>query len=83
MRAIYRYMPHTIKRAPEGGIVFEAFCTAVGCGEDSGPQDEQDAAQLWALRHAARTGHDLFRRVMTDHARVTRTEWSGSVRGCS
>ncbi|WP_443051315.1 hypothetical protein [Streptomyces sp. NBC_00190] len=24
------------------------------------------------MRHAGRTGHDLFRRVFTDHARVTR-----------
>ncbi|WP_444545386.1 DUF7848 domain-containing protein [Streptomyces fumanus] len=28
----------------------------------------------WALRHTGRTGHDLFRRAFTDHAKVTRAE---------
>lgn len=72
-RAVYRYVPHTITHVPEGGVTFEAFCAADGCGEDSGPQDGQHAAQDWALRHAGRTGHGLFRRVATDHAKVTRT----------
>ncbi|WP_457852762.1 DUF7848 domain-containing protein [Streptomyces achromogenes] len=31
-----------------------------------------DAVQDWCLRHTGRTGHGLFRRVVTDHARVTR-----------
>ncbi|GHF37105.1 hypothetical protein GCM10010359_44680 [Streptomyces morookaense] len=73
-RAVYRYVPHTITHVPEGGVVFEAFCTADACCEGSGPQDEQEAAQDWALHHAGRTGHDLFRRVVTDHARVTRAD---------
>ncbi|MGW3421473.1 DUF7848 domain-containing protein, partial [Streptomyces phaeochromogenes] len=38
------------------------------------PQAAQDMAQDWCLRHAGRTGHDLFRRLATDHARVTRNE---------
>ncbi|MEV8474287.1 hypothetical protein [Streptomyces sp. NPDC051173] len=71
---VYRYVPHTITHVPEGGIVFEAFCTTDGCGEDSGPQDVHEAAQDWALRHTGRTGHDPFRRLVTDHARVTRAE---------
>ncbi len=71
-RAVYRYVPHTIRRAPEGGVTYEAFCVTVGCDGESGPQDEQEAAQDWALRHTGRTGHALFRRVVTDHARVTR-----------
>ncbi|WCD88611.1 hypothetical protein KPP03845_105020 [Streptomyces xanthophaeus] len=37
-RAVFRYVPHTIRHAPEGG----------------------------------RTGRGLFRRVMSDHGRVTR-----------
>ncbi|MET9695737.1 hypothetical protein ABZY31_02285 [Streptomyces sp. NPDC006529] len=64
-------MPHTIRHAPEGGVTYEAFCAAYGCGAESGPQDGQGAAQDWALRHAGLSGHDLFRRVYTDHARVT------------
>ncbi|WP_443735664.1 DUF7848 domain-containing protein [Streptomyces hygroscopicus] len=50
----------------------EAFCVTVDRDGESGPQDEQEAAQDWALRHTGRTGPDLFRRVVTDHARVTR-----------
>ncbi|MFE9779279.1 hypothetical protein ACFYPA_14085 [Streptomyces sp. NPDC005775] len=44
------------------------------CRAESGPQDAQEAAQDWCLRHTGKTGHDLFRRVFTDHARVTRAE---------
>ncbi|MEW1612163.1 MULTISPECIES: hypothetical protein [unclassified Streptomyces] len=71
-RTVYRFVSHTIRHAPEGGVVYEAFCTAADCGADSGPQGDQEAAQDWALRHAGRTGHDLFRRVVADHGRVTR-----------
>lgn len=73
-RAVLRYVPHTIRHEPQGGVIFEAFCTATDCGQDSGPQDTQEVAQDWSLRHAGSTGHDLFRRVVTDHARVTREE---------
>ncbi|MBW1600405.1 hypothetical protein HPT28_25940 [Streptomyces sp. JJ38] len=74
VRAVYRFVDHTIRHVPEGGFVFEIFCASAGCDEDSGPQGEQDAAQDWALKHTGRTGHDLFRRVATDHARVTRAD---------
>ncbi|MGW7405510.1 DUF7848 domain-containing protein [Streptomyces sp. NPDC054833] len=47
---------------------------ACGCNETSGPQEEQETAQDWCLRHTGRTNHDLLRRVATDHARVTRDE---------
>ncbi|MCX5605883.1 hypothetical protein OOK29_48060 [Streptomyces phaeochromogenes] len=73
-RAVYRFVDHTINHAPEGGYTFEIFCTAHECGEESGPQGEQTAAQDWALKHAGATSHDLFRRVVTDHARVTRAD---------
>ncbi|GGP92365.1 DUF7848 domain-containing protein [Streptomyces roseolilacinus] len=73
-RAVYRHVTHTIRRAPEGGITYEAFCAAPGCGAEFGPHVEQEAAQNWALRHTGRVGHDLFRRVFTDHAKVTRAE---------
>ncbi|MGW0703217.1 DUF7848 domain-containing protein [Streptomyces sp. NPDC002867] len=73
-RAVYRHITHTIRHAPEGGITYEAFCTAANCEAESGPHAEQEAAQDWALRHTGRTGHNLFRRVFTDHANVTRAE---------
>ncbi|MFF5445070.1 hypothetical protein [Streptomyces sp. NPDC012888] len=71
-RAVFRYVPHAIRHAPEGGVTYEAFCVAVGCGVPSGAHDEQAGPQDWALRHAGLTGHGLFRRVVTDHARVSR-----------
>jgi hypothetical protein len=59
-----------IRHAPEGGVVYEVFCRAFGCTAESGPLDEHVAGRDWALAHARRTGHGLFRRVFTDHARV-------------
>ncbi|AZM62100.1 hypothetical protein DMA10_12050 [Streptomyces sp. WAC 01420] len=73
-RAVYRHVTHTIRHAPEGGITYQTFCATAGCRAESGPCSEQEAAQDWALRHSGRTGHDLFRRVFTDHAKVTRAE---------
>lgn len=73
-RAVLRYVLHTIHHEPEGGVAFEAFCVTPGCDENSGSQEAQEPAQDWCLRHTGRTGHDLFRRVVTDHARVTRAE---------
>lgn len=73
-RAVIRYVPHTIRHAPDGNVTFEAFCTAPDCDQASGPQARQETAQDWCLRHTGRTGHDFFRRVVTDHARVTRDE---------
>ncbi|WP_443334479.1 DUF7848 domain-containing protein [Streptomyces sp. ZAF1911] len=70
-RGVYRFVEHTIRHVSAGGSVWEAFCAAYGCGADSGPQDEQGAAQNWALRHSGQTGHRLFRRVVTDHAEVS------------
>ncbi|MCD9878249.1 DUF7848 domain-containing protein [Streptomyces guryensis] len=74
MRAVLRYVNHTIRHAPEGGVTAELFCVTYGCGESSGPQSDPNDAQDWALRHTGHTGHDLFRREYTDHARVTRDE---------
>ncbi|MGV4984455.1 DUF7848 domain-containing protein [Streptomyces sp. NRAIS4] len=75
VKAVLRYVNHTIRHTPEGGVTAELFCAAYGCDESSGPQGDPNDAQDWAtLRHAGRTGHDLFRREYTDHARVSRGE---------
>lgn len=70
-RTIMRRLNNTIRHVPESGMTFEIFCVAYQCGEESGGLDDGDAALDWALNHKGRTGHDLFRRVATDHARVT------------
>lgn len=72
-RAVYRHVPHTIRHVPGGSVAYDVFYVTADCDAESGPHDEQEAAQDWALRHAGRTSHDLFRRVVTDHAKVTRT----------
>ncbi|MEU9375234.1 hypothetical protein AB0D94_15865 [Streptomyces sp. NPDC048255] len=71
-RTGFRYASQKIRHAPEGGVTYEVFCVAYGCGAESGANDDQAGAQDWALTHAGRTGHDLFRRMVTDHGRVTR-----------
>jgi hypothetical protein len=72
--AVYRHVAHTIRHDPEGMVIYEVHCTERGCVAASGPHAVQEAAQDWALRHTGRTGHGLFRRVVTDHVRVTRDE---------
>ncbi|MET8751160.1 hypothetical protein ABZW32_13825 [Streptomyces sp. NPDC004667] len=59
-----------LRHVPEDGVTHEAFCRAYCCPAGSGPRDEEGDAEDWALGHARRTGHELFRRVRTDHARV-------------
>ncbi|MGW1885968.1 DUF7848 domain-containing protein [Streptomyces sp. NPDC001970] len=73
-RAVFRHARHQITHVPEGGITAEITCVAYGCDATSGPQGDADDAQDWALAHTGRTGHALFRREYTDHARVTRLE---------
>ncbi|WP_406321967.1 hypothetical protein [Streptomyces sp. NBC_01637] len=70
-RSVMRFVVHSITHEPQGGLTAQTFCVTHGCGEDSGPRAEADEALDWALQHTGRTGHDLFRREYTDHARVT------------
>lgn len=73
-RAVLRFVPHTIRHAPELESTREAFRTAEGCQESSGLNNEE-TVQLWCLAHTGRNPcHDTFRRVFIDHARVTRDE---------
>ncbi|MCK1795942.1 hypothetical protein MTQ01_07985 [Streptomyces sp. XM4193] len=65
---------HRIEHVEEGGVTAELTCRTVGCGAASGPLGDPGAAQLWALRHAARAGHRLFARRYEDHVYVARIE---------
>lgn len=72
IRSVIRFVEHTIRHVPEGGHSFETICVVPVCNASSGAQGDQDVAQLWALKHTGMNPtHDLFRRVATDHARVT------------
>lgn len=39
-RSVMRFVPHTIRHAPEGGVTFEAFCVVFGCDQESSAQEE-------------------------------------------
>ncbi|MFC8694211.1 DUF7848 domain-containing protein [Streptomyces parvus] len=70
---VFGFVDLTIRHAPEDGLTFEAFSVTADCNHGSGAQDSQEAAQDWCLRHTGlNPEHDLFRRVATDHARVTK-----------
>lgn len=73
-RASFRFVTYTINHVPQGGVIWEAFCANSQCPAESGPQDRQETAQDWCLRHTAATGHTFFRRVCTDHAEVEARE---------
>lgn len=50
------------------GPVVEMECTS--CMESSGPTDDGTDPCAWSLRHASRSGHTGFRRVVTDFHRA-------------
>jgi hypothetical protein len=72
---VLKYVKHTIRHVPEGGWILEAFCAKGKCEATSGPRDSSEAVELWCMEHTGlNPDHDLFRRVASDHARVTREE---------
>lgn len=50
------------------GPIHESECTS--CLEGSGPADDEAAPAMWSLRHARRTGHTGYRRVITHFQRA-------------
>ncbi|MFZ3500084.1 hypothetical protein ACODT5_43905 [Streptomyces sp. 5.8] len=54
-------------RAGSGAVV-EMECTS--CLEGSGPADDGTDPDVWSLRHASRSGHTGFRRIVTDFHRA-------------
>ncbi|KLJ04296.1 hypothetical protein WQ59_05055 [Streptomyces sp. KE1] len=71
-RAVFRFVRHTMRRVEGVAPVCEVFCAEPGCGEKSGAGEVAQGAEERALRHAGRSGHGEYRRVVTDWARVTR-----------
>lgn len=75
MREVWAFIKHRIRQVPGSGPVYLSFCTKADCMEDSEPSSDQEKVQLWCLRHAGKTGHDLYlRTVTTDYAKVDRLE---------
>ena len=69
---VYRYVTHTIRRLPDCTITAQAHCLAPDRGAESGEQVSAEALNRWALDHTRRTGHSVFRRMVTDAAQVSR-----------
>ncbi|WP_456115001.1 hypothetical protein [Streptomyces ferrugineus] len=40
---MYRYVPHTVRHDPEGGMTYEIRCEAPGCAAESGRRDAYEA----------------------------------------
>ncbi|MFD5793755.1 hypothetical protein ACFWIO_09485 [Streptomyces diastatochromogenes] len=70
-RSVWRFVNYTINHVSEDGVTWEIFCSTYGC-EGSHIADSDEQCSDWAMRHTAKTGHALFRRSCSDHARVTR-----------
>ncbi|TVZ89390.1 hypothetical protein FB157_11378 [Streptomyces sp. BK340] len=69
-RSVWRFVNYTISHVSEAGVTWEIFCATFGCA-DSHIADRDKKCSEWAMRHTAKTDHELFRRACTDHARVT------------
>lgn len=51
------------------GPVYESECTS--CLNGSGPADDEETPAMWSLRHASRTGHTGYRRLVTHFQRAS------------
>ncbi|WP_443729197.1 DUF7848 domain-containing protein [Streptantibioticus parmotrematis] len=65
-----RYAQWVLTNEKSGGPPAHA-AECVACGESSEGADDWEPPQLWCLRHAGRTGHDLFRGMVTSYFRAT------------
>ncbi|OII67711.1 hypothetical protein BJP39_06380 [Streptomyces sp. CC77] len=63
---------HRISRNPDAGETYEAKC--LRCDWSVEPSPNVEAVDLACLRHAGRSGHKSFRRVVTSFAFVVRAE---------
>ncbi|WP_443055232.1 DUF7848 domain-containing protein [Streptomyces sp. NBC_00704] len=71
LRSRWRFVDYTIAHVPESGVTWDIFCATDGCGESQTARTDEVCAE-WAMRHAAMSGHALFRRTCSDRAVVTR-----------
>ncbi|WP_371671192.1 hypothetical protein OG985_28375 [Streptomyces sp. NBC_00289] len=78
MRSVFRFVDYTINHVPEGGVIWEAHCGPGGC-DWSAQSDSDEETSKAAIRHTAETGHNLFRRTVSDHASVMPVESAGTV----
>ncbi|MEU9618844.1 hypothetical protein [Streptomyces sp. NPDC048155] len=73
MRAVLKYVMHTIKTAPQSEVTMTARCLTPGCGWTLAPTADIDAANEACMTHAGRLAdHVLFAREWSDVASVRR-----------
>lgn len=72
VRAIYRFISHTMKPHPSSDVTFEAECLRCDWKDlEANGSKVQDEA---IMAHTGRTGHDSFRRIVTGFVLVVRNE---------
>lgn len=72
-KTVWRFADWVLKLDTSGtGPIFEMEC--VSCDATSGAADTPDGPQNWALSHAGRTGHVVFRALHTSFFRASMTE---------
>ncbi len=73
VRSVFRFVNWVLLLDTSGSPpIFELECTS--CGTPSEASEAPDGPQEWALEHAGRSGHEMFRAVHTSFFRATRTE---------
>ncbi len=73
VRSVFRFVNWVLLLDTSGSPpIFELECTS--CGTSSEAAGAPAEPQEWALKHASRTGHTMFRAVHTSFFRATRTE---------
>ncbi|MEU2111483.1 hypothetical protein [Streptomyces sp. NPDC019507] len=70
MRSVMRFVDYTISHVPEGGVIWAIACGPGGCDWSTEGDSDEETSKA-AMKHTAETGHSLFRRTVSDHARVT------------
>ncbi|WP_405593146.1 hypothetical protein [Streptomyces sp. NBC_01092] len=66
-------MDYKINRDPIGEVTWAAVCVSgeeEECGASSGDLGAEKAANLWMAVHRAGTGHNRFKRSVTDYVLV-------------
>ncbi|WP_449334203.1 DUF7848 domain-containing protein [Streptomyces chattanoogensis] len=71
VQSVWRFVDWVLQLDTSGSVpFFEMNC--MRCDETSKAAESPDGPQNWALKHAGRTGHDLFQAVNTCYFRATR-----------
>ncbi|MGW2304791.1 DUF7848 domain-containing protein [Streptomyces sp. NPDC001809] len=74
VKAVLRFVEHTITRHPDSEPTFTARCLSPDCGWELAPTADVEQADVDVMAHKGRTGHGIFARRYEDIAVVVRKE---------